>query len=108
MSQRNVRFTVRYSNDEAKEVQLQADKVNLSVAEYIRTESLRTPSRYPEIKLLLKQLINEINHVGVNINQIVKSYNSGQYQEGDKVRLEAYLRKINDTLQEAVVELGNK
>ena len=45
MSQRNVRFTVRYSNDEAKEVQSNADKVNLSVAEYIRTESLRTPSR---------------------------------------------------------------
>lgn len=108
MSQRNVRFTIRYSNDEAKEVQEQAAKVNLSVAEYIRTESLRTPNRYPEIRILLGRLVNEINHVGVNINQIVKRHNSGEYQEGDKVRLEAYLRKINDTLQEAVVELGNK
>ena len=108
MSQRNVRFTIRYSNDEAKEVQEQAAKVNISVAEYIRIESLRTPNRYPEIKLLIGRLINEINHVGVNINQIVKRYNSGEYQEGDKMLLVAYLEEISDTLKEAVTKLGNK
>ena len=45
-------------------------------------------------------LINEVNRVGVNINQIVKRNNAGFYDERDKVLLQAYMRKICDELNE--------
>lgn len=100
--------TFRVNREEEKELQEKAKALNMKESEYIRFAISHKPDDYPEIRILLGRLINEINHIGVNINQIVKRHNSGEYQEGDKVRLEAYLRKINDTLQEAVVELGNK
>ena len=49
-----------------------------------------------------------MTQLSVNINQIVKRYNSGEYQEGDKMLLVAYLEEISDTLKEAVTKLGNK
>jgi len=85
-----------------------AKEAGMNESEYLRLMIWQQPNDYPEIKLLLGRLINEVNHVGVNINQIVKRHNSGEYQEGDKALLEAYLQKICDTLEEAVVELGNK
>lgn len=44
---------------------------------------------------MLRELINEVNHIGININQIVPNYNSGMYSEDDKERLVAYMRKLN-------------
>lgn len=85
-----------------------AKEAGMNESEYLRLMIWQQPNDYPEIKLLLGRLINEVNHVGVNINQIVKRHNSGEYQEGDKALLGAYLQKICDALEEAVVELGNK
>ena len=53
------------------------------------------PSDYPEIRVLLRELINEVNHIGTNINQIVHNHNSGIYSEADKERLVVYMRKLN-------------
>lgn len=39
--------------------------------------------------------INEVNHIGTNINQIVHNNNSGLYSETDKEQLVAYMRKLN-------------
>ena len=55
----------------------------------------RYSNDYPEIRVLLKELINEVNHIGTNINQIVHNHNSGIYSEADKERLVAYMRKRN-------------
>ena len=52
-------------------------------------------SQYPEIRVLLRELINEVNHIGTNINQIVHNHNSGIYSAADKERLVAYMRKLN-------------
>ena len=43
----------------------------------------------------MREFINEVNHIGTNINQIVHNHNSGIYSEDDKVRLIAYMRKLN-------------
>ena len=56
----------------------------------------------------MKSLINEVNHIGVNINQIVKSYNSGFYRQEDKELLTAYLKKLNTAVAEVVRQLGNQ
>ena len=103
-----VKKLIGMTKNDAARLKEKAKEAGMNETEYIRFLIWQQPNDYPEIRILLGRLINEINHIGVNINQIVKRHNSGEYQEGDKVRLEAYLRKINDTLQEAVVDLGNK
>ena len=47
------------------------------------------------MRILLSELINEVNHIGTNINQIVHNNNSGLYSETDKEQLVAYMRKLN-------------
>ena len=82
-----------------------AKEYGVTESEFLRRQIRQRPSDYPEIKLLMGHLINEINHVGVNINQIVKRNNAGFYNEGDKVFLEAYMRKICDELHEALEKM---
>ena len=65
------------------------------------------PNDYPEIRKLLKETINEINHIGININQIVKNNNSTFYQKEDKIKLTAYMQRVDETLQKVVKALGS-
>ena len=79
----------RISPEEAKVL------ANMTESEYLRLMISQKPNDYPKIRILLKELINEVNHIGTNINQIVHNYNSGFYSEDDKDRLVAYMRKLN-------------
>lgn len=47
-----------------------------------------------------KELRNEINHIGININQIVHNANIGIYSEFEKRKLFALMREINQLLDE--------
>ena len=80
----------------------------MSESAYLRWLLSQKPKDYPQIRQLLKSLINEVNHIGVNINQIVKSYNSGFYRQEDKELLTAYLKKLNTEVAEVVRQLGNQ
>ena len=51
-------------------------------------------------------MINEINRIGVNINEIVYNNNSKLYRRSDKERLLAYMRGLNETMKEAVEQFG--
>ncbi len=64
---------------------------------------------YPEVRKLLKELINEINRIGININQIVFNSNAQLYSK-EKIRnsLWAYMKKLNQSVSEAVVKIGNQ
>lgn len=55
----------------------------MTVAAYLRWTACYGPMDHPEVRTLLKSLINEINHIGNNINQIVKNNNSKLYFESD-------------------------
>ena len=77
-------------------------------AEYLRLLISQTPNDYPEIRQELKQLINEINHIGVNINPIVHHHNYELYSKEDRQQLIAYMKKLNNTVKEVVVRLGNQ
>ena len=72
-----------------------AQQANMTESEYLRLMISQKPNVYPEIRILLRELINEVNHIGTNINRIVHNHNSGIYSEDDKVRLIAYMRKLN-------------
>lgn len=72
-----------------------AQQANMTESEYLRLMISQKPNDYPEIRILLRELINEVNHIGTNINQIVHNHNSGIYSEADKECLVAYMRKLN-------------
>ena len=75
-------------------------------SEYFRLLITQKPNDYPEIRSGLKALINEVNRVGVNINEIVHNNNSMLYREEDKQRLVAYMRRLNEMVAEVVAAFG--
>lgn len=85
----------RLSPREATILADKAQQANMTESEYLRLMISQKPSDYSEIRILLKELINEVNHIGTNINQIVHNHNSGIYSEDDKERLVDYMRKLN-------------
>ncbi len=69
---------------------------NMNESEYIRY-LLLNQSEHPrsrELELEIMRLRNEINKIGVNINQIVKNNNSHIYKTEEKRRLENYLEEV--------------
>lgn len=103
-----VRKTLRLMPVEAELLSNKACAANMKEAEYLRLLISQKPNDYPEIRRLLKDLINEVNHVGNNINQIVRNNNSGLYTKADKERLIAYMKKLNVAVNEAVIMIGNQ
>lgn len=71
-----------------------AEKMNES--EYIRYLLLNQSEnpRSRELELEIMRLRNEINKIGLNVNQIVKNNNSYLYKEEDKNQLKEYLEEI--------------
>lgn len=107
-TKKTVRITVRVSPEEAKQIAEAAAKNNMTPSSYLRLMVNQKPNDYPEIRQQLKTLINEVNHIGVNINQIVKSHNASYYSAGDKERLFAYMKKLNVVVKEVVTAIGNQ
>lgn len=98
---------LRMTPEEAKILDEKASDAGMDGSAYLRLMISQKPNDYPEIRSLLKDLINEINRIGVNVNQIVFNHNTGLYSEDDKNRLFAYLRKLNMRVDEAVTIIGN-
>ena len=103
-----IRKTLRLMPEEAKILAKKARDNGMNEAEYIRLLISQKPNDYPEVRKILKELINEVNRIGININQIVFNNNSGLYSKEDKTQLIAYMRKLNQKVDEAVVKIGNK
>ena len=95
------------SQTEAQLLKEKAKLNHMNESEYLRFMISQKPNDYPEIKKLLKELINEVNHIGVNINQIVKHHNASFYSQEEKTQLVAYMKKLNKSVKEAVELFGN-
>ncbi len=102
-----VRKTLRLMPNEAQILAVKAKAADMNEAEYLRFLISGKPNDYPEIRILLRKLINEVNHIGVNINQIVANNNSKLYSSSDKTQLISYMRKLNVTVKEAVEQIGD-
>lgn len=98
----------RITRKEAENLKKQAKKRNLKESEYLRLLLSQKPNDYPEIRVLLRQLINEINAVGNNINQITRNYNSKFYRLEDRELLSAYMKKLNLLMKEVAENIGNQ
>lgn len=69
---------------------------NMNESEYIRYLILNQ-SEHPrsrELELEVMRLRNEINKIGLNVNQIVKNSNSYIYKDEDKIQLTKKLEEI--------------
>lgn len=105
---RDVVKPFRLTQAEAALLKKRAEKSNLKESEYLRLLISQKPNDYPEIRILLKDLINEVNAIGNNINQITRNHNSKLYRVEDREMLTAYMRKLNLTVGEVVGKIGNQ
>lgn len=97
----------RLTLDDARTFREKAKEAGMTEADYFRLLITQRPDDYPEIRGGLKELINEVNRIGVNINEIVYNNNSSLYRQSDKERLIAYMRRLNETMAKAVDVFGN-
>lgn len=102
----SVKKTLRLMPGEAGELSKKAAAAGMCEADYLRLLITQKPNDYPEIRLLLKDLINEVNAVGNNINQITRNYNSKIYRIEDRELLCAYMKKLCMTVRETADKIG--
>ena len=107
MADKTTTVSFRMNEAERKLLHERASEFDMSESTYLRFLITQKPNDYPEVRQLLKETINEINHIGTNINQIVKNHNSTFYKKEDKIKLTAYMQRIDETLQKVVKELGS-
>ena len=93
----------RMTEKEAEKLKSDAKQRGMKESEYIRLLMSQKPNDYPEIRILLRDLINEVNAIGNNINQIAHWANKEKRE-----LLSAYMKKLNLLVKEVVDTLGNQ
>lgn len=88
-----------------KNLKDQAAQMGVTESQYLRQLISNRPRDYPAIRQELARLNNEINHIGVNINQIVHNNNSRLYSEKDKHRLYVLMKRLKDMTMEVIDKL---
>lgn len=106
--QHSVSKLLRITPTEAELLKEKSEKAGMTESQYLRLMISQKPNDYPEMRQLLRNLINEVNRIGVNINQITYSHNAGLYSEDDEERLIAYMRKLNVAVAKVVDMVGNQ
>ena len=99
------RKELRLSESELEDLQRQAGEMGVNDSQYLRMLISNKPRDYPTIRQELYQLNNEINHIGININQIVTNNNSQLYSRDDKHRLYVLMKQLKNLLQDIQVKL---
>ncbi len=103
----NLRKAYRLTEEQNAELQQKVKELGMTESEFIRLLITQRPKDYPEIRSMLNSLINEVNRIGVNINEIVHNNNSVLYSDSDKTRLMAYMQKLNEMVNKAVTDIGD-
>ncbi|MBR6223750.1 MAG: plasmid mobilization relaxosome protein MobC [Lachnospiraceae bacterium] len=103
----NLRKAYRLTEEQNAELQEKVAELGMTESEFIRLLITQRPKDYPEIRAMLNSLINEVNRIGVNINEIVHNNNSILYSDTDKSRLMAYMQRLNEMVSKAVVDIGD-
>lgn len=93
----------RCSREEARRLKLTAEKFGMKESEFIRSMISQVPSDHPEIRKRLDILTNEINKIGVNINQIAYACNVNPvFYNQDREKLMFYMRDCRKLLLEVM------
>lgn len=102
-----LRKAYRLTKEQDEELKRKVAQAGMTESEFIRLMITEQPKDFPEIRAMLDRLINEVNRIGVNINEIVYNNNSMLYKEADKQRLIAYMRKLNELMKGRVKDIGD-
>ena len=100
-SENTIRKHFKLTEETARILAERSKAENMKESEYIRYLILNQ-SEHPrsrELEVEIMRLRNEINKIGVNINQIVKNNNSHMYRDSDKIELQMQMDKIKDLLK---------
>ena len=90
------RKEIRLTSAELEELQKQAAEMGVTDSQFLRMLITNRPRDYPAIRQELQRLNNEINHIGVNINQITHNNNS---------RLYVFMKRLKDQMQQVIDKL---
>lgn len=101
----SVRVSLRISESENRFLKQQCEQTGLNENQYIRRliDAAAGRAEMPVSKekfLAVKELTQEINYIGHNINQIVKNVNSHYYSDEEKDRLFELMSKVRTLLNE--------
>ena len=107
LGDKNIKKSFRLSKKEAAKIAVLAEEAGMSESDYIRLCLSKGPMDHLDVRNTLHDMLTEINHIGVNINQVVKNNNSGLYLPADKDRLLAYMQRLSSSMVEVVKQLGN-
>lgn len=73
---------------------------NMNESEYIRYLLMNQSGHLKSKDMELMR--NEVNKIGLNVNQIVKNNNSHLYRESDKINLIKHMEEIKGMIEELV------
>ncbi len=104
---RNIQKIFLMNKSEAMDLARQAEAEGKSEAQLIRERVRNRPIDNEDIRVTLHDILSEVNHIGININQVVKNNNSGLYLLVDKERLLAYMQRLSSSMKEVVKKLGD-
>lgn len=90
------RKEIRLSAAEQEKLHKEAVKMGMTESGFLRMLLTDRPRDHPEIREELRRLNQEVNHIGVNINQIVHNHNSRLYSEEDRRRLYISMKQLKD------------
>lgn len=107
---RKITHPVRFAEDEYEQLKQKAYNARVSVTEFIRRAALRRqvvePPPPPQINW---KLYEELNAIGVNLNQIAKAVNravkSGRGANVDVERLQNLVTQLNAAIRETQMQL---
>lgn len=88
------RFELRLTEKDIKKLKEYAEDAGMSKSTYLRTLLNNKQPKSREDYLLIRQLVTEVNKIGVNINQIVMHANSEFYNEHEKRKLIALMNTL--------------
>ena len=92
---RDITKLIRFNDREYQIVKENANACNMNFSAYVRYASSNIKMPNPDMRKHILKLINDVNHIGNNVNQIVRNNNSGLYMDSDKTRLMEYMRLLN-------------
>ena len=96
-----IRKHFKLTEETAKLLAERSKAEGMNESEYIRY-LLLNQSEHPrsrELELEMMRLRNEINKIGLNVNQIVKNNNSHIYSKDDKIELKTQVNKVMNLME---------
>ena len=103
---KTVRKNFRVSPEEDSFIRSQCEQYGMNESTYLRyllkqaSDSPGERAQPRELYLVIKDLTNAVNSIGVNINQIVRNVNMQKYSDFEKKKLFALMEEIKKTIRE--------